>query len=500
MPKLKIDGREVEVQQGTNLIIAALKAGVYIPHYCYHPLLPVAAQCRMCLVKVEGAPKPIVAACNVTVDRDMIVDTKDQQVQKLREIVLELLLQHHPVDCPVCPRSGECDLQNFAYNWGPQTKRYDGKRRLKGWKRVAKNIVLFKERCVLCTRCVRFLRDYTKTGGIEVSRRGFASDLVIFPEKLANGSNYVGNIIDICPVGALVDEATSYLPRAWRMEKALTHCPMCERGCTVVVEAWKGKIVRVKTFDNTSDKAEDHLYSEKDAIQPAYYQINGIEEIGELSYDKLYTQDMIICDIGRWDWRKFFFPRDSNLYSLENGTKEKIDFDSAVKISQRFFDFDKKAILVTPYATNEEMILLKTLAQKSSASISLLPPIEGQEDGVLLKKVRAPNFIGGKNIIGDVSYEVLQNVEKGAFDSVLYYGMGSDKSKFSPQKIKSNFSIIIDLIPPEGLSGIFIPATIPYEKHGTYTFEGKEKRIYPVYKTKFSEVDLFQKMVSALER
>ncbi len=497
MPKLKIDDKEIEVEHGTNLILASLKAGVYIPHYCYHPLLPVVAQCRMCLVKVEGAPKPV-PACTIKVEKDMVVDTRDRSVQKLREIVLELLLQHHPVDCPVCPRSGECDLQNFTYTWGPQLKRYDGKRRLKGWKRVSKNIILFKERCVLCTRCVRFLRDFTKTGGIEVSSRGFLSDLVIFPEKLANGSNYVGNIIDLCPVGALVDEASSYLPRAWRVDKALTYCPMCERGCQIIVEAWKGKISRVKTFDSTSDKAEFHLYSSHDIIQPSYKQINGIEEIGDISYDKLYTQQMIICDIGRWEWRSFFFPREENFYSIEKGSKNKIDPESALKISRRFLDYRKKIILVTPYATNEEMKLIKDVAQNISSEVSLLPPIEGSEDDVLLKKIRAPNYKGGLKIIGELSPAVLEAVKRGDFEAVIYYGMGADKSKFSPQNIKANFSVFIDLLPPDSFSenGVFIPATLPYEKQGTYTFEGQEKRIYPVYQKTFSEISFFKSLLS----
>lgn len=495
MPKLKIDGKEVDVEAGTNLVLAALKAGVYIPHYCYHPLLPVVAQCRMCLVKVEGAPKPV-PACTMKVDKDMVVDTKDKSVQKLREIVLELLLQHHPVDCPVCPRSGECDLQNFTYVWGPQLKRYDGKRRLKGWKRVSKNVILFKERCVLCTRCVRFLRDFTKTGGIEVSSRGFLSDLVIFPEKLANGSNYVGNIIDLCPVGALVDEASSYLPRAWRVDRALTHCPMCEKGCRIIVEAWKGKISRVKTFDSTSDKAEFHLYSSGGVIQPAYKEINGIEQIGEISYDKLYTQDMLICDIGRWGWRNFFFPRDENFYSIDRGSKTKIDSESALKISRRFLDFKKKIILVTPYATNEEMKLIKDLAHISSSEVSLLPPQEGNEDGILLKKVRAPNYKGGIKIFGDILIEKLEAVKKGEFEAVIYYGMGADKSKFSTENIKADFSIFVDLLSPNfSGDGVFIPATLPYEKQGTYTFQGEEKRIYPVYEPKFSEMQFFASLL-----
>ncbi len=490
MPIVKIDGKEVEVENGTNLIIAALKAGVYIPHYCYHPTLPVVAQCRMCLVKVQGAPKPV-PACTITVEKDIEVDTRDEKVKKLREIVLELLLQHHPVDCPVCPRSGECDLQNFTYIWGPEKKRYDGKRRLKGWIRVSEKILLFKERCVLCTRCVRFLSSFTRTGGIDVTRRGFMSDLSIFPDRLASesGSNYVGNIIDLCPVGALVDEATVYLPRAWRVKRALTHCPLCERGCRIVVEAWKGKIVRVKTFDNMLDKAEEHLYSPHEIIQPAYNEIEGIQEIGEHSYDKLYTEDMLICDIGRWGWREFFFPRDTNIYILEGEKRKKVEWSEAKEVAERFLDLNPKAILLTPFATNEEMSAFLKLAKKSGADISMLPTIEGPEDEILIKRRKAPNHIGGERIIGGVKQDVLNGVNSGKYKALIFYRMGS-QGTFNVKT--ADFVIYIDITPPRDsyIRGIFFPATIPYEKRGTYTYGGEQKSIYPVLEKSPSELDL----------
>ncbi len=496
MPVLRIDGKEVEVEKGTNLIIAALKAGVYIPHYCYHPLLKVVAQCRMCFVKIEGVPRPT-TACTVTVDKDMVVDTKDEKVKKLRNLALEFLLQHHPVDCPVCPRSGECDLQNFTYIWGPERKRYDGKRRLKGWIRVSEKIILFKERCVLCTRCVRFLRDFTKTGGLSVTQRGFLSDLTIFPEKFADGSKYSGNIIDLCPVGALVDEASSYLPRAWRVQRTLTHCPMCERGCRVVVEAWENKIVRVKTFDNMLDKAEESLYSQnKNLIQPAYSEIIGIEDIGAHSYDKLYTQDLIMCDIGRWEWRNFFFPKDTNPLSVRGGIKEEISWEDTKKVARTFLSYDKKAILVTPYATNEEMTKFKELAEKVDADITLLPPLEGEEDDILIKRRKAPNYIGGCNILGGVKDEVISKIKSGQYSALIYYGMGANKGSISQKDLRGDFIVIIDLrLERDDFVGVFIPATLPYEKSGHYTFEGNPKKINPACERIPYEIQLCDSLI-----
>ncbi|GBD03532.1 NADH-quinone oxidoreductase subunit G [bacterium HR19] len=497
MPILKIDGKEVEVEKGTNLVLAALKAGVYIPHYCYHPLLPVVAQCRMCLVKIEGTPKPT-PACTVYVDKDMSVDTQNEQVKKLRNTVLELLLQHHPVDCPVCPRSGECDLQNFTYIWGPEQKRYDGVRRLKGWSRVSEKILLFKERCVLCTRCVRFLEKYSNSE-IQVTRRAFASDLMIFPEKFA-GSNYSGNIIDLCPVGALVDEVSNFMPRAWRVKKALTRCALCERGCRIIVESWKGEIVRVKTFDNMLDKAENHLYSKVELVQPAYEEIEGIEEIGEHSYEKLYSEDLMICDIGRWGWREFFYPRDTKIMVAENGEKKEIDWESCKKILKVFAEHEKKAIFITPFATNEEMRVFSELAEKSNSKISLLPPIIKQGDKILLKDTRAPNLKGGEKIIGGVKQEVIDGAKNGEFSAVLFYGLGADKTKLNTENIKAKFLIIIDNKAPEpnGNQFIFIPATLPYEKRGTYEFEGNSKRIYPVVERRPNETEIAKFLISIL--
>ena len=503
MPKLKIDGKEVEVEKGTNLILAAMKAGVYIPHYCYHPMLEVVAQCRMCLVKIQGVPKPT-PACTVKVDKDMEVITNDERIRKLRETVLELLLQHHPVDCPVCPRSGECDLQNFTYIWGPERKRYDGKRRLKGWIRVSEKILLFKERCVLCTRCVRYLQDFTKTGGITVSRRGFMSDLVIFPEKLVK-TKYSGNIIDMCPVGALVDEAVVYLPRAWRVKRALTRCPMCERGCRILVESWKGKIVRVKTFDNMLDKAESHLYSHRNIIQPEYEEINGFEEeIGEHSYENLYREDMIICDEGRWEWRDFFYPRETDFYSIEGGEKVKVSSDDALEIAKRILDMSPIAVLITPYATNEEIYAFRNFAELAKADISALPHIEGEEDNVLLKSVRAPNRIGCEREIGGVKSDVLAKAKEGQYRGVIYYGMGSDKSKFSASDIKAEFVIYIDLRPEDSdkvSAGLFFPATLPYEKTGTYMFSGEGKHVYSVHDVgRPTEISLANFLSSVMEK
>ena len=472
MPILEIDGKKAEVEKGTNLIIAAQKAGVSIPHYCYHPSLKVVAQCRMCMVKIEGLPR-VVPACNITVDKDMkVYSDTDPEVKRIRNLVLELLLVHHPTDCPVCPRCGECELQNFTYTWGPEDKRFDGERRIKGYTRVSDRILLYKERCVLCTRCVRFLRDFAGTGGISVTLRGQDSDLEIFPDKFVDNSNYTGNIIDFCPVGALVDEAMVYLPRAWRMKRVKTYCPLCERGCEIYAESWEDRIVRIKAIDDTYN-----------------------------------CETNIICDVGRWQWyEKFLRDRVEDILEIDDGVVKKIDTVSHGKtpsmlmtVRKQFEEYkyrkdipehfvksvvsvlkgkNKIAFFVTPFATNQELEIISKLSYKLKSKVSIIPPEKGVSD-MLLRESRAPNLRGCLNY-----FTIDEKVLKDRYDTVLCYSMGVELDSIP----NCNNLILIDLR-LEWLSRnngtskkiLFFPATTPYEKDGTYiNFEGRERNLKPV--------------------
>ena len=232
MPKLTIDGREITVPDGTTVIQAAEKLGIFVPRYCYHPALSIAGNCRICLVDVEKVPK-LQIACNTPVSEGMIVHTKNKKSEDGRQAVLEFLLANHPLDCPVCDQSGECDLQNFYLNFGLYDPRFR-EQKVKKHKAVAlgPHVVLDQERCILCSRCVRFTDEITKTGEFGIFNRGDHAELGIYPGSELNNS-YSANVVDICPVGALTERDFRFKARVWYLSSAPTVCNGCSQGCNM---------------------------------------------------------------------------------------------------------------------------------------------------------------------------------------------------------------------------------------------------------------------------
>ncbi len=232
MPSLSIDGREVSVPDGTTVIQAAEKLGIYIPRYCYHPGLSVAGNCRICLVDVENLPK-LQIACNTPVVEGMVVHTQSDKAQDGRRAVLEFLLANHPLDCPVCDQSGECDLQNFYMNFGLYDPRF---REQKVKKRkavpIGPHVVLDQERCILCSRCVRFTDEITKTGEFGIFNRGDRAELGLYPGDVLDNP-YSANVVDICPVGALTERDFRFKARVWYLSSAPTVCNGCSQGCNI---------------------------------------------------------------------------------------------------------------------------------------------------------------------------------------------------------------------------------------------------------------------------
>ena len=232
MPKLTIDDREISVPDGTTVIQAAEKLGIFVPRYCYHPALSIAGNCRICLVDVEKVPK-LQIACNTPVSEGMIVHTKNKKSEDGRQAVLEFLLANHPLDCPVCDQSGECDLQNFYLNFGLYDPRFR-EQKVKKHKAVAlgPHVVLDQERCILCSRCVRFTDEITKTGEFGIFNRGDHAELGIYPGSELNNS-YSANVVDICPVGALTERDFRFKARVWYLSSAPTVCNGCSQGCNM---------------------------------------------------------------------------------------------------------------------------------------------------------------------------------------------------------------------------------------------------------------------------
>jgi NADH-quinone oxidoreductase subunit G len=232
MATLTIDGRPVDAPDGSTVIQAAETLGIFIPRYCYHPGLSIAGNCRICLVEVEKNPK-LQIACNTPVATGMVVHTKSDKAEDGRRAVLEFLLANHPLDCPVCDQSGECDLQNFYMNFGLYNPRFR-EQKVKKKKAVAigTHVMLDQERCILCSRCVRFTDEISRTGEFGIFNRGDRAELALYPgQRLDNP--YSGNVVDICPVGALTDRDFRFKARVWYLSSAPTLCNGCAQGCNV---------------------------------------------------------------------------------------------------------------------------------------------------------------------------------------------------------------------------------------------------------------------------
>ncbi|MEE2777302.1 MAG: 2Fe-2S iron-sulfur cluster-binding protein [Acidobacteriota bacterium] len=232
MPSLTIDGREITVDDGSTVIQAAEQAGIFIPRYCYHPGLSIAGNCRICLVEVENTPK-LQIACNQPVSEGMVVHTQSERAEEGRRSVLEFLLANHPLDCPVCDQSGECDLQNFYMSFGIYDPRFrEQKVKKKKAVTLGPHVMLDQERCILCSRCVRFTDEITETGEFGIFNRGDRAELGIYPGEVLDNA-YSANVVDICPVGALTEKDFRFKARVWYLSGAPTVCNGCSQGCNI---------------------------------------------------------------------------------------------------------------------------------------------------------------------------------------------------------------------------------------------------------------------------
>jgi NADH-quinone oxidoreductase subunit G len=249
VPKVTIDDRTVEVETGTNLIDAAFKAGVHIPHYCYHPRLSVVGQCRMCLVKVAGMGK-LQAGCATQVMKDgMVVHTDLPEVKEAQQGMMEFLLINHPLDCPICDQAGECGLQDYAFKHGVAFSRFqfEDKRTYPGRERIplGGNVLLNMNRCIQCTRCIRFTEEIAGTAELGFFHRGARTEIGTFPGKQLD-NQLATCVVDICPVGALTSTRFRFAERVFYLEKRPSLCTGCEVGCNITIEHRRGAIKRYK--------------------------------------------------------------------------------------------------------------------------------------------------------------------------------------------------------------------------------------------------------------
>ncbi len=243
MPKLTIDGREVEVEAGTTILQAAEVLGIEIPRFCYHERLAIAGNCRMCLVEVEKMPKPV-ASCAMPVGEGMVVKTTTPTVRKARQGVMEFLLINHPLDCPICDQGGECDLQDQAMAYGADRSRYHEHKRAVVDKDFGPLIKTFMTRCIQCTRCVRFITEVAGVPELGAVGRGEHMEITTYVGK-AVSSELSGNLIDLCPVGALTNRPASYTYRAWELKKTESIDTMDALGSAIRIDARGNEVIRV---------------------------------------------------------------------------------------------------------------------------------------------------------------------------------------------------------------------------------------------------------------
>ncbi len=465
MPKLTIDGIEIEVEDGLNLIQAASRVGVDVPHFCYHPALSIVAQCRQCLVEVEGVPK-VMPACNTFVREGLIVKTNSEKAINARKATVEFTLINHPLDCPICDKGGECPLQLTTVKHGPGYSRFDGPEEKKVRKKyyLSDRILHDPNRCIMCTRCVRFTDEVTKTGELGFNGRAFRKRIVVFPGKDLD-NELAGNVIDLCPVGALLNKDNLHEERVWYWKFTDTVCPLCSNGCNITVGAdpRMGRASRVRPRTN------------------------------------LEVNNYWICDIGRYNFKAMQTGRRLKDPIIRTGEgfeittwKNAIEFlTSEIK---RIRNYNEEiAIICSPLLTNEDLYMLRKLAGilRIRKIVSKIVEPQGEKKFGLISTDPFPNSTGVRDLIlSDNDEDMAGTIDAIAKRQIkAVYMIGEDVIDVIPDGAKTTFteaaaSLSLLVVQDFKLSGtaqlahVILPGSTPYEKDGTFTNDtGRVQRI-----------------------
>jgi NADH-quinone oxidoreductase subunit G len=362
MPKIIIDNQEIECREGVSVLQAAIDAGWDVPHYCYHPSLSVVASCRLCLMemkmphpKTQGmgwAPK-LIPSCQTPVREGMEVRFNSEVVKKNQATCMEFFLLNHPLDCPVCDQAGECYLQDYSYKFGYSESRMVDQKLVNPKKDIGPKTLLYSDRCVMCTQCVRFTQEISGTHELCVVNRGSRAEIDVFP-GLPLDNPLQGNVVDICPVGSLLDKDFLFQRRVWELESAPSICPGCATGCAIRIDQADNKIYRLK---------------------PRYNPL---------------VNDCWMCDEGRYGWK---YVEDENRITApivrrgrEQDTPDWAKLPDILRF--RFDEYIREnsgaqvAAVLSPFmATEEAWLLIKFIHGRApDASLSLGPvPVEGDE-------------------------------------------------------------------------------------------------------------------------
>jgi NADH-quinone oxidoreductase subunit G len=462
--KLKFNGKEIEAKDGQLAIDVARENKIEIPHYCYHPALGNPGNCRLCIVEVAGAPKPMVS-CRLPVKEGMDIKSDSEGAKRAQASSLELHLVNHPLDCPVCDQSGECGLQDYYMKFG----RYESQVRedkLHKSKRVVAgpHVMLDQERCVLCTRCTRFTAEVTKTHELGIFGRGHTERIDLTPGMTLDNA-YSGNVVDICPVGALTDRDFRYKVRVWYLDQTDSICPNCSRGCNISV--------------HTNTKRPWHNDGKRVArLKPRHNpDVNGYW----------------MCDDGRYGFGNVDADRLGRVMRLGPQRKE-LPWETALDELGPLLreNANSLAVVCDGMLSNEDWAALKALFVDALGVERFLfspePDQLGVEDELLRRKEKVANLKGGEALgfgtkIKSLSWDALaSDIERGIVKSL--YVVERDAAKVWGAKAEGLFaklSLSVFQGPNKGrtgdLAGWRLPATSYVEETGHFTnFEGKVQR------------------------
>jgi len=481
-----VNGKEIEAPRTmpdpisgkplpTTMIQACALANVDVPHYCYHPKLPVAGNCRMCLVefgtpalgvdrkpvfnpdgspRIAKAPRPAIA-CATPISPGMEIYTNTPAVKQMREGVLEFLLINHPLDCPICDQAGECKLQEYSVDYGKSQSRFVEPKVHKP-KRVdlGPRIVLDDERCILCTRCVRFTRDIVGDDALGIVSRGSHSTLTAYPGRVFD-NNYTLNTADICPVGALTSKDFRFQMRVWFLKETKSVCTSCANGCNTVIGSREERIYRYEPRQN-------------DAVNSCW-----------------------MCDYGRLNYK--WVGRKDRLGTVQS-PQSKAQSQTAVwaptlkEVSEKLNHAPpgSVALIASARQTNEELYLLAKLARRFGAITDSVPRT-GEADKLLLKADRNPNSTGARLIgiaaepMGANLPKIAEGIRTGRVKTLLVFGEDVTKYGLGPELLgKLDTLIVSDILPNETtkLAHYLLPGCAAPEKRGTFTnFQSRVQKL-----------------------
>lgn len=463
MPKFILDGKEIEFQQGQTIIEAARNANIDIPHFCWHPKLSVSGNCRVCLVEVEQMPK-LVISCATLASEGMVVHTKSPRALEARNAVMEFLLINHPLDCPICDEAGECKLQEYAYAHGKGESRFEEmKNRKEKRVQLGPYIKFDAERCILCSRCIRFTDEIAKSHQLTFIKRGDRVTITTYPGESFDNP-YTLNTTDICPVGALTNQDFRFKARVWEMSSTNSICIGCSRGCNTEIWVHNNKILRLTPRHN-----ED-------------------------------VNSYWMCDYGRINTFKHVNSetRIDGTFIRKNGILEKVEWEVALKeASEQLKEFKSNEIVFigSPFATCEDNYMLKKFAKLLGISkVYFAKHIkEGDQDDILIREDKTPNSLGaeliGLNLLtNDAVKEIINGIKERKIKAI--YIMEEDLFSINEEfaDVINKLDLIIVHATNQNktteVAHIIFPAATYAEKHGTFVnFQGRVQRIKPAVAT-----------------